>query len=220
MIETYACPGCGELFKADVEANSSAVVECPSCGSSVEVEGRDAFVPPPPAVNRNLVPQPAVYRPASLESAEARQEREERFGMVPAGNPPITRVDAPGFLGSLLGNLIWFVFGGFVMAVGYMTTGLLNMMTIIGIPTGYQGIKIGFFAAWPFGYYVEDRGAGCLGTVGNLIWFFTGGWILMIGHLLWALLFTVLIVTYPFAVMHFRMASLCLAPFGKVVRPY
>lgn len=218
MIETYSCPGCAELFKADVEPNGSKMVLCPSCGNLVEVEGS---VPPPPPVNRNLVPRPTVYHPAPLESAEEKEARAERFGVVlKEGGPEITEMPPAGWLGSTIGNLIWFVFGGFFMAVGYMTAGLLSMITIFGIPTGWQGMKIGLYAAWPFGSYVEDRGAGCLGTLGNVIWFLTGGWALMFGHLLWALIFTLLIVTFPFAVMHVRLASLCLAPFGKVVKTY
>lgn len=234
MIETYACPVCSELFRADVEPNCSAKVECPSCGGLVEVSGSVLSQAPqshslllpqldqplqPPPVNPHLVPRPVVYRPNPFETPQQKQARAERFGLVPKeGRMDITDMPRSGLLSSLIGNLIWFLCGGLGMGVVYLVSAMLSMATIIGIPSGLQGIKIGFYAMWPFGSYIEDRGAGCLGTVGNLIWFLLGGWALMLGHLLWALIFTILIVTYPFAVMHFRLASLCAAPYGKVVK--
>ena len=35
---------------------------------------------------------------------------------------------------STIGNLIWFIFGGFVMGLGWWLAGLLMLISIVGIP--------------------------------------------------------------------------------------
>lgn len=40
-----------------------------------------------------------------------------------------------------LGNIIWVLFGGLFMALGYFLGGLILCLTIIGIPFGIQIIK-------------------------------------------------------------------------------
>jgi len=44
---------------------------------------------------------------------------------------------------NFLGNLIWLVFGGLATAIGYFLGGVAMMVTIIGIPFGFQMIKVG-----------------------------------------------------------------------------
>ena len=51
----------------------------------------------------------------------------------------------------ILGNIIWVLFGGFFMALGYVFSGLLLMITIIGIPFGKQHFKLASIALTPFG---------------------------------------------------------------------
>ena len=41
---------------------------------------------------------------------------------------------------SVLGNIIWLVFGGFFMALEYLVSGFLLCCTIIGIPFGLQDL--------------------------------------------------------------------------------
>ena len=50
-----------------------------------------------------------------------------------------------------IANLIWFIFGGFAMAIGYLFVGLFFCITIIGIPFGKQAFKLAKLAAFPFG---------------------------------------------------------------------
>ncbi|NNE93905.1 MAG: YccF domain-containing protein [Verrucomicrobiales bacterium] len=119
--------------------------------------------------------------------------------------------------GSIIGNIIWLVFGGLLMAIGYFTAGVASILTIIGIPNGVQSFKLGIYACWPFGKKVVERttASGCIATIGNIIWILLGGIWLAIGHLLWALLFYILIVTIPFARRHVEMTKLAFTPFGK-----
>jgi len=41
----------------------------------------------------------------------------------------------------IIGNLIWFIFGGFIMALGWIIAGVICCITIIGIPIGLQAFK-------------------------------------------------------------------------------
>lgn len=54
-----------------------------------------------------------------------------------------------------LGNIIWVIFGGFMIALEYFIAGFLLMLTIIGIPFGLQAFKLGILALWPFGSSVK-----------------------------------------------------------------
>lgn len=56
-----------------------------------------------------------------------------------------------GGIGSLLVNTIWFFVAGVWLALGYAAAGLINCVTIIGIPFGIQSFKMAKLALWPFG---------------------------------------------------------------------
>ena len=59
-----------------------------------------------------------------------------------------------GGVGSLLANIIWVVLVGIWMAIGYMIAGVLNCITVIGVPFGIQSFKMAKLALWPFGAQV------------------------------------------------------------------
>ena len=56
-----------------------------------------------------------------------------------------------GGVGSTLVNILWVVLVGWWMALGYLGAGVLNCITIIGIPFGLQSFKMAKLALWPFG---------------------------------------------------------------------
>ena len=56
-----------------------------------------------------------------------------------------------GGVGSALANILWVVMVGWWMALGYLGAGVLNCITIIGIPFGLQSFKMAKLALWPFG---------------------------------------------------------------------
>ncbi len=123
-------------------------------------------------------------------------------------------------------NILWFVFLGFVTALGWFIAGLLMFISIIGIPWGRACFTIGKFVLWPFGREAVDRritrgekdiGTGVLGTVGNVIWFLFGGIWLALGHLTTALLLFITIIGIPFGVQHLKIAGLALFPIGKEI---
>ena len=119
-----------------------------------------------------------------------------------------------------LGNLIWLILGGLVIAIIYWLVGLLMCITIIGIPFGTQLIKLGTYALWPFGHELVDGPGqpGCVSVVMNLIWILLGWWEIAILHVVFGLIFLVTIVGIPFGVQHFRMAIGSIFPFGKEIK--
>ena len=122
---------------------------------------------------------------------------------------------------SVLGNIIWLVFGGFFMALEYLVSGFLLCCTIIGIPFGLQVFKIGLVALWPFSQttVVEEGSRSCLEIIMNVIWFFIGGIWIALSHLGWGLLFCITIVGIPFGIQHFKLMRVALFPFGRTVIP-
>ena len=50
-----------------------------------------------------------------------------------------------------LGNLVWFLFGGLWMGLGWTLVGLLWCVTIVGVPVGLQCFKMARLALMPFG---------------------------------------------------------------------
>lgn len=52
-------------------------------------------------------------------------------------------------------NVIWIIFGGFSIALGFCLTGVLWCITIIGIPFGKQCFKFASLAFGPFGATIE-----------------------------------------------------------------
>ena len=122
---------------------------------------------------------------------------------------------------SVLGNIIWLVFGGFFIALEYLVSGFLLCCTIIGIPFGLQGFKIGLVALLPFSHttVVEEGSRSCLEIIMNVIWFFIGGIWIALSHLGWGLLFCITIVGIPFGIQHFKLMRVALFPFGRTVIP-
>lgn len=119
----------------------------------------------------------------------------------------------------LLGNIIWLVFGGIVIALEYFISSIILMVTIIGIPFGLQTLKLAGLALWPFGKSIktEEKSSGCLYTFINVLWILTGGIWIAISHLIMGVIFFITIIGIPFGKQHFKLAELALTPFGKVV---
>ncbi len=119
-----------------------------------------------------------------------------------------------------LGNIIWLIFGGLLIALAYFLSGVVLLITVIGIPFGLQLIKIAGFALLPFGYKAvpKEKQSGCLSVIFNILWLLTGGLSLALTHAVLALIFAITIIGIPFAAQHLKLAGLALTPFGyKIV---
>lgn len=120
-----------------------------------------------------------------------------------------------------IGNVLWLVLAGFWMAIAYVIAGILNCIIIIGIPFGIQAFKLAGYALWPFGRAVVHRPDRdmAVSTIGNVLWFFFGGWFLVLGHVITGILLMITIIGIPLGIASFKMAGLALAPFGKQIVP-
>lgn len=116
-----------------------------------------------------------------------------------------------------LGNLLWLILGGLLVALYYWIVGILFCLTIVGAPFGVQLIKLGNFALWPFGHDVQPgpNDSGCLAIIMNVVWILVGGIEIAFTHLTFGALCCVTIVGIPFGIQHFKMALLAVMPFGK-----
>ncbi|MGI9237832.1 MAG: YccF domain-containing protein [Woeseiaceae bacterium] len=121
---------------------------------------------------------------------------------------------------SLIGNVVFFVFGGFVIFLGYVLGGLLLCLTIIGIPFGFMCFRLAGSVIAPFGREVRETEppGGALTLIMNIIWIILPGLELAIMHLVLALLFAVTIIGFPIAVQHVKLVPMALLPFGHVMR--
>ena len=119
----------------------------------------------------------------------------------------------------ILGNIIWIVFGGLIIALEYFVASLVLIVTIIGIPFGIQTFKLGLLALWPFGSEVREKpqASGCLTTLMNIIWILFGGIWIALSHFVLGCLFFITIIGIPFGKQHFKLARLALTPFGKEI---
>lgn len=115
-----------------------------------------------------------------------------------------------------LGNILWFIFGGFLSAIGWFLVGCVWCITIVGIPIGLQCFKIAGLSLWPFGKeVVPSSRTGSL--ILNILWLIFGGLELALNHLLWGLLLSITIIGIPFGQQHFKLAKLALVPFGAEI---
>ena len=115
---------------------------------------------------------------------------------------------------------MFFVFGGFVIFLGYVLGGILLCLTIIGIPFGFMCFRLAGSVIAPFGREVRDTEppGGPVALIMNIIWIILPGLELAIMHLVLALFFALTIIGFPLAVQHMKMVPMALLPFGHVMR--
>ena len=116
-----------------------------------------------------------------------------------------------------LGNLVFFIFGGFIIFFGYVLGGIFLCLTIIGIPFGIQCFKLAGGVLAPFGREVRAirQPDSTLSIILNIIWIILPGIELAIMHLALALLFGITIIGIPVAKQHLKLLPLALLPFGR-----
>jgi len=115
-----------------------------------------------------------------------------------------------------IGNLLWFIFGGFWVAFGWFIVGLVWSVTIIGLPVGLQCFKFAKLTLWPFGKEITySSGAGNI--LVNILWLIFGGFELALAAAVSGLCFCVSIIGIPFGLQMFKIAKLALLPFGAKV---
>lgn len=118
---------------------------------------------------------------------------------------------------SILGNLVWLIFGGIVIAIEYFIGSIILMITIVGIPFGIQTLKMAALALWPFGRdtRVHSRASGCLYILMNILWLVCGGLWIAITHAFFGAILCITIIGIPFGMQHFKLTAIALSPFGR-----
>jgi len=123
---------------------------------------------------------------------------------------------------AFIGNLLWFVFGGFVGGTMWLLSGLFMCCTVVGVPLGVACFRIARFAYCPFGkelvpveWLGEKRIAGT--GVFQLIWIVLPGWVLALMNGLIGVVFCCTLIGIPWGIAYFRLAEASFAPLGKRV---
>ena len=118
----------------------------------------------------------------------------------------------------ILLNLIWLIFGGLWLALGYVITGLICFVLIITIPFGIAAFRIAGYALWPFGRTVVRRAdAGVASAFGNVIWLLVAGIWLALGHIVSGIIMCITIIGIPLGVANFKMVPIALLPLGRAI---
>jgi uncharacterized membrane protein YccF (DUF307 family) len=126
-----------------------------------------------------------------------------------------------------LGNLIWFVFGGEILALVWLLLAGIFALTIMGIPISRACLEFAKLSAFPFGKEVirdtELKGKDNVSTVVkvvsivlNVIWF-PIGLIFSIVYLVSGILSFISIIGIPVGVVYVCMAAFVLFPIGARV---
>ena len=126
-----------------------------------------------------------------------------------------------------LGNLIWFVLGGEVLALFWLIIGGVFYLTIIGIPFGRACLEFAKLSAFPFGKEII-RDTELLGRenvaiasrVGhlilNIIWLIIGI-PMTIAYFVAGILSLITIIGIPVGIVYVRMGKFLISPFGARV---
>ena len=115
-------------------------------------------------------------------------------------------------------NVIWLVFGGFALFLGYILAGIVACIFIITIPAGVACFSIASYVLWPFGKRVVPiPGAGAGSALMNFVWFIIAGFWLAIAHIITAFFQAITIIGIPLAIANLKLIPITCFPFGKMV---
>ena len=120
-----------------------------------------------------------------------------------------------------IANVIWVLFGGWFIALGWLLAALLSVIGIVTIPAAIPCLRMASYAFWPFGRtVVDDPSASPIGSgLFNIVWMILIGWWLAIAHLFAALGQAITIVGLVNVVALIKMIPLALMPYGKRIVP-
>jgi uncharacterized membrane protein YccF (DUF307 family) len=115
-------------------------------------------------------------------------------------------------------NLLWLVFSGLWLAIGYVLAGVVLCLLIITIPFGVACFRLAAFVLWPFGRaLVPNPAAGAPSTVANVLWFVLAGVWMALAHLVLGVVLCLTIIGIPLGLGNFKLAAVAIAPLGKEI---
>ncbi|MFT5819411.1 MAG: uncharacterized membrane protein YccF (DUF307 family) [Crocinitomix sp.] len=114
-----------------------------------------------------------------------------------------------------IANMVWFIFGGLIIALEYVIASILILFTVVGVSFAKETLKIGSLNSSPFGKRVyQKHNFGQPSLFLNIIWILFGGIWIALSHLILGTAFAITIIGIPFAQKHYRMAAIALIPYG------
>jgi uncharacterized membrane protein YccF (DUF307 family) len=115
-------------------------------------------------------------------------------------------------------NILWLIFGGLFIALGYAIAGLICFLLIVTIPFGIASFRMANYALWPFGRTLARRpSAGVASDVGNVLWIIVAGWWLALGHIVTAIAQALTIIGIPLAIANIKLVPVSLMPLGHEI---
>jgi uncharacterized membrane protein YccF (DUF307 family) len=116
----------------------------------------------------------------------------------------------------LIGNIIWFIFGGLISGLLWLLLGALLCVTIIGIPLGIQCFKVATLSFAPFGKKVDLNPGKHM--ISNVIWAVLLGWELALYYLFAGIACCITIIGIPNGIVAFKLMKLAFLPFGAEIK--
>lgn len=121
-----------------------------------------------------------------------------------------------------LGNLLWFILGGGILALVWLVIAPVFSITIIGVPIGRACFEFAKLSAFPYGKEIikeeqlksKKNISGfkkIVALVLNIIWF-PIGLILTFVYLILAVVYAITTIRIPVAVVYVRMGAFLLNP--------
>lgn len=115
-------------------------------------------------------------------------------------------------------NIIWLIFAGFALFLGYVFAGVVLCILIVTIPWGIASFRIAVYALWPFGREVVAKPTAGVGSfLGNVVWVILAGWWLALAHIVSGFLLCITIIGIPLGIADFKMVPISLMPLGKEI---
>ena len=115
----------------------------------------------------------------------------------------------------VLGNIIWFIFGGLEWCIMLLLAGIICCITIVGIPVGKQLFKMAGFVIWPFGKEVKFTKITGFRTFLNVLWAIFFGWEYACGFFITGAIYCITIIGIPFGKQYFKLAKFIFLPLGR-----
>lgn len=115
-------------------------------------------------------------------------------------------------------NVIWLLFSGIWLALGYALGGLVMILLLVTIPFGIASFRLASYVLWPFGRTVIRRSdAGAASTFGNVLWFLLFGLWMALAHFGLGIVLCLTVIGIPLGLGNFKLAFVALAPLGKEI---
>lgn len=129
-----------------------------------------------------------------------------------------------------VGNVIWFVFGGAVLALIWLLGAVIFAVSIVGLPLTRSALEMAKMSAFPFGKTVvhvreldgrvlsaTTAATGTIGFIFNVLWACTFGIVLFFGYIFAGIFNCLTIIGIPFGLQSFKLAAISLWPIGRRV---